>query len=257
MLELPEGTAAAIRALDEHWDGAGQPFGLRGEEIPLLGRILCLAQTLEVFVRTVGLPGALAMALKRRGRWFDPALVDALLSVRDDRAFWGPLEDPRAVPPVALLGAGRPRAHRRRRPARPRRRRVRPRDRREVAVHRPPLGRGGSLGGRHRRRHGHARRTSCATSGAPGCCTTSASSPSPAGSSTSPAGSTPTSSPRSASTRATRSRSSSASPACAASSRPRRRTTSGSTAPATTAAWPPSTSRARPASSRSPTSTRR
>ena len=102
MLELPEGTADAIRALDEHWDGAGQPFGLRGEEIPLLARILCLAQTLEVFVRTFGLPGALAMALKRRGRWFDPALVDALLSVRDDRAFWGPLEDPRAVPPVAL-----------------------------------------------------------------------------------------------------------------------------------------------------------
>jgi HD-GYP domain-containing protein (c-di-GMP phosphodiesterase class II) len=102
MLELPEGTAEAIRALDEHWDGAGQPFALRGEEIPLLGRILCLAQTLEVFVRTVGLSGALAMALKRRGRWFDPALIDALLSVRDDRAFWGPLEDPRAVPPVAV-----------------------------------------------------------------------------------------------------------------------------------------------------------
>jgi HD-GYP domain-containing protein (c-di-GMP phosphodiesterase class II) len=102
MLELPEGTAEAIRALDEHWDGGGQPFGLRGEEIPMLARILCLAQTLEVFVRTFGLPGALAMALKRRGRWFDPALVDALLSVRDDRAFWGPLEDPRAVPPVAV-----------------------------------------------------------------------------------------------------------------------------------------------------------
>jgi HD-GYP domain-containing protein (c-di-GMP phosphodiesterase class II) len=101
MLELPEATQAAIRALDEHWDGAGQPLGLSGEEIPLLGRILCLAQTLEVFVRTMGLPGALAMALKRRGRWFDPALVDALLSIRDDRRFWGPLEDPRAVPPVA------------------------------------------------------------------------------------------------------------------------------------------------------------
>jgi HD-GYP domain-containing protein (c-di-GMP phosphodiesterase class II) len=101
MLELPEDTAQAIRALDEHWDGSGQPFGLRGEEIPLFGRILCLAQTLEVFIRTVGLQGALGMALKRRGRWFDPALVDALLAVRDDRAFWAPLEDPRRVPAVA------------------------------------------------------------------------------------------------------------------------------------------------------------
>jgi HD-GYP domain-containing protein (c-di-GMP phosphodiesterase class II) len=101
MLELPEDTAQAIRALDEHWDGSGQPFGLRGEEIPLFGRILCLAQTLEVFIRTVGLQGALGMALKRRGRWFDPALVDALLAVREDRAFWAPLEDARRVPPVA------------------------------------------------------------------------------------------------------------------------------------------------------------
>ena len=106
MLELPEATQAAIRALDEHWDGAGQPLGLRGEEIPLLGRILCLAQTLEVFVRTVGLPGALAMALKRRGRWFDPALVDALLAIRDDRRFWGPFEDPRMVPLEAAATDG-------------------------------------------------------------------------------------------------------------------------------------------------------
>jgi putative nucleotidyltransferase with HDIG domain len=101
MLELPDATAEAIRALDEHWDGAGQPLGLRGEEIPLFARILCVAQTVEVFVRTVGLRGALGMALKRRGRWFDPALVDALLAVRDDRGFWGPLEDAACVPPVA------------------------------------------------------------------------------------------------------------------------------------------------------------
>ena len=101
MLELPEPTALAIRALDEHWDGSGHPEGLRGEEIPLLGRILCLAQTVEVFARTMGARGAYGMALKRRGRWFDPALVDAMLAFRDDRGFWGPLEDPRAVPPVA------------------------------------------------------------------------------------------------------------------------------------------------------------
>ena len=89
MLELPEPTQEAIRALDEHWDGSGHPRGLRGEEIPLLGRILCLAQTVEVFVRTMGARGAYGMALKRRGRWFDPALVDAMLAFRDDAAFWG------------------------------------------------------------------------------------------------------------------------------------------------------------------------
>ena len=35
MLFLSEQTAAAIRSLDEHWDGRGLPDGLRGEEIPL------------------------------------------------------------------------------------------------------------------------------------------------------------------------------------------------------------------------------
>ena len=35
MLFLSEQTAAAIRSLDEHWDGRGMPDGLRGEEIPL------------------------------------------------------------------------------------------------------------------------------------------------------------------------------------------------------------------------------
>jgi putative nucleotidyltransferase with HDIG domain len=101
MLELPEASAQAIAALDEHWDGSGYPEGLRGEAIPLLGRILCLAQTVEIFTRTTGPRGGYAMAIRRAGRWFDPALVNGLLAFRDDAAFWGPLEDPRMVPAAA------------------------------------------------------------------------------------------------------------------------------------------------------------
>jgi putative nucleotidyltransferase with HDIG domain len=101
MLDLPEDSAQAIHALDEHWDGSGHPLGLEGEAIPLLGRILSLAQTVEIFTRTTGPGGALAMAIKRAGRWFDPALVQALLDFRDDAAFWGPLADPAVVPPAA------------------------------------------------------------------------------------------------------------------------------------------------------------
>jgi len=48
---FPEETAQAIRDLDEHWDGSGY---LEGEEIPLLARISCLAQTVEVFYTTFG-----------------------------------------------------------------------------------------------------------------------------------------------------------------------------------------------------------
>jgi putative nucleotidyltransferase with HDIG domain len=91
MLEMTDDTAAAIRALDEHWDGRGVPLGLRGEEIPLLARIACLAQTAEIFHSIYGLQGALAMARERSGRWFDPALVRALVSLRSDAGFWAGL----------------------------------------------------------------------------------------------------------------------------------------------------------------------
>ncbi|MBV9681751.1 MAG: hypothetical protein JO046_08160, partial [Solirubrobacterales bacterium] len=57
-LGFSQATAEAIRALDEHWDGHGQPRGLRGAEIPLGGRILCLAQTVEVFHAARGLGAA-------------------------------------------------------------------------------------------------------------------------------------------------------------------------------------------------------
>jgi HD-GYP domain-containing protein (c-di-GMP phosphodiesterase class II) len=81
-------TVEGIRGLDEHWDGRGQPYGLKGREIPLLARILGLAQTVEIFFSTYGVLTAYDMALARRGRWFDPALVDALRSIRTDAAFW-------------------------------------------------------------------------------------------------------------------------------------------------------------------------
>ena len=89
MLGFGEATREAIRALDEHWDGRGMPLGLTGERIPLGGRIVGLAQSVEVFASAYGVESALAVASERRGTWFDPALVDALRSMRRDREFWG------------------------------------------------------------------------------------------------------------------------------------------------------------------------
>jgi HD-GYP domain-containing protein (c-di-GMP phosphodiesterase class II) len=91
MLDLPGEAASAIYALDEHWDGHGHPHGLAGEEIPLLARILCLSQTVEVFHGRHGLEAALAMAQKRSGTWFDPQLVGVLQTLRLDTAFWDSL----------------------------------------------------------------------------------------------------------------------------------------------------------------------
>jgi HD-GYP domain-containing protein (c-di-GMP phosphodiesterase class II) len=87
-------TAEAIRALDEHWDGHGQPRGLRGAEIPVAARILCLAQTVEVFYAARGLGAAYRVAEKRSGEWFDPMLVELLHSFRADEGFWASLREP-------------------------------------------------------------------------------------------------------------------------------------------------------------------
>jgi HD-GYP domain-containing protein (c-di-GMP phosphodiesterase class II) len=88
MLGCADETAQAIRCIDEHWDGRGQPYRLAGEQISLLGRIVGLAQTVEVFFSAYGLRTAYEMASTRRGRWFDPSLVDALESIRGDAGFW-------------------------------------------------------------------------------------------------------------------------------------------------------------------------
>ncbi len=96
---FPKLAADAIRALDEHWNGGGEPYGLRGEAIPLLGRIACLAQTVEVYFSTYGLVAAFDVAKERSGKWFDPDLVRALFATRNDTAFWQSLtnRDPRAA----------------------------------------------------------------------------------------------------------------------------------------------------------------
>ncbi len=93
LIGLGTGTAEAIRALDEHWDGHGQPRGLQGEEIPLLARVVCLAQTVEIFHAAGGVRGAWGMARRRSGGWFDPALVDTLGLCLGDVAFWETLPD--------------------------------------------------------------------------------------------------------------------------------------------------------------------
>ena len=64
MLGFTSATREAIRTLDEHWDGNGMPDGLSGAAIPLLGRIVSLAQTAEVFASTFGVDAAIEMAVR-------------------------------------------------------------------------------------------------------------------------------------------------------------------------------------------------
>lgn len=87
-LGFPNETVGAIHSLDEHWNGNGYPGGKRGDDIPLFSRILNIAQTAEVFLAKGGPDEALKVLRERRGRWFDPALVDLVLGWRRDRSWW-------------------------------------------------------------------------------------------------------------------------------------------------------------------------
>jgi HD-GYP domain-containing protein (c-di-GMP phosphodiesterase class II) len=68
----------------EHVDGKGYPYGLRGEQIPMMARIIAVADTLDAM--TTNRPYQSAMdigyALEKiracAGTKFDPAVVDAL-----------------------------------------------------------------------------------------------------------------------------------------------------------------------------------
>jgi len=68
----------------ERWDGTGYPAGLAGEEIPVAGRIVAVADVLDALLserpykRAWSLEAALVEITAQAGRQFDPQVVDAL-----------------------------------------------------------------------------------------------------------------------------------------------------------------------------------
>jgi HD-GYP domain-containing protein (c-di-GMP phosphodiesterase class II) len=92
LMGLPEGCAAAILDLDEHWDGTGLPENLRGEQIKLYARIMLLAQTLENFAADQSKEAALNVIEQRSRKWFDPDVVRAARSLARREALWTDLD---------------------------------------------------------------------------------------------------------------------------------------------------------------------
>lgn len=78
-LGLPDEVAIGVRHLDEHWDGGGYPRGWKRQEIPMLSRLMAVAQHLDVFCMERGPQEAIDSLVERSGRWFDPELVEAAL----------------------------------------------------------------------------------------------------------------------------------------------------------------------------------
>ena len=75
---------ARVIALTHHerWDGSGYPQGLKGDQIPLMGRIVALADVFDALVNkrpykdALPVSQALAIMAEERGKLFDPHLLD-------------------------------------------------------------------------------------------------------------------------------------------------------------------------------------
>lgn len=84
-------TMARDIALTHHekWDGTGYPNGLKGDDIPLVGRICAIADVFDAltserpYKKAWSVEDALKLLQENRGTHFDPALVDAFMDNLD------------------------------------------------------------------------------------------------------------------------------------------------------------------------------
>ncbi len=72
----------------EKWDGTGYPSGLKGDEIPLAGRLMALADVYDALIsKRVYKPPfphekAVQIIIEGKGRHFDPDIVDAFVELQ-------------------------------------------------------------------------------------------------------------------------------------------------------------------------------
>jgi HD-GYP domain-containing protein (c-di-GMP phosphodiesterase class II)/DNA-binding CsgD family transcriptional regulator len=76
---LPDGVVAALAAAYARWDGHGAPAKLAGEDIPVAMRVAIVARDVELLSRHLGATGTVDALRKRRGKAYDPTVVDAAL----------------------------------------------------------------------------------------------------------------------------------------------------------------------------------
>ncbi len=74
----------------EKWDGSGYPQGVKGEDIPVSGRLMALADVYDALIsKRVYKPSmphskAVAIISEGRGSHFDPDMVDAFMELEDE-----------------------------------------------------------------------------------------------------------------------------------------------------------------------------
>jgi HD-GYP domain-containing protein (c-di-GMP phosphodiesterase class II) len=86
-LAFPEEIRPMVRSHHEHWDGSGYPDGLKGEQIPLAARIVCIADVYDALISPRSYRGpftseqALEIMEIESGHIFDPMLMQKFASL--------------------------------------------------------------------------------------------------------------------------------------------------------------------------------
>jgi len=106
-LGMSDEVQVALWSVFEQWDGTG-PNRARGSAIPIASRIVAVTSLLEAFYTAGGRTAAVGIAQARRGKAFDPLLVESFLSLARDEAFWGGFEDDRVGETVLSLEPASP-----------------------------------------------------------------------------------------------------------------------------------------------------
>jgi adenylate cyclase len=74
----------------ERWDGSGYPEGLKGEQIPVPGRLMALADSYDaltskrVYKSRIPHEKAVEIIVEEKGSHFDPEVVDAFLEIQEN-----------------------------------------------------------------------------------------------------------------------------------------------------------------------------
>jgi putative nucleotidyltransferase with HDIG domain len=109
-VDFPYPVVPIVRHHHENWDGSGYPDGLSGENIPIGARILSVIDCFDALTSDRPYRGALTpraafdIIRERRGRMYDPALVDAFEEIYTTLETEGQAEPRRPQPRPAPSG---------------------------------------------------------------------------------------------------------------------------------------------------------
>lgn len=103
-----------IRSHHERWDGRGYPDRLKGEQIPILARVVAVADVFHDMVSARAYKGGTIPSLAVReikdhaGSQFDPAVVQLLVDLWDSGELANVIKRPPDVANASLLAASVP-----------------------------------------------------------------------------------------------------------------------------------------------------